>query len=40
MALPFARSSEFAFDKPAEQPCRNLADDFRCRVHAELRPWA
>ncbi|MGN8245899.1 pentapeptide repeat-containing protein [Cellulomonas soli] len=38
IALPFHRSSEFAFDKAGGQPCRNLADDFRCRVHAELRP--
>jgi hypothetical protein len=37
VALPFARSSEFAFDKPAGGPCRNLATDFRCSIHASLR---
>ncbi|GAA3813691.1 pentapeptide repeat-containing protein [Cellulomonas soli] len=37
VALPFHRSSEFAFDKAAGTPCRNLAEDFRCRVHADLR---
>lgn len=37
VALPFARSSDFAFDKPAADPCRHLADDFRCGIHATLR---
>lgn len=32
----FAKSSDFAIDKPAGQPCRNLGDDFRCTIHAEL----
>lgn len=33
----FARSADFAFDKPAGVPCRNLADDFGCTVHDRLR---
>jgi hypothetical protein len=33
----FAASADFAVDKPAGQPCRNLAADFRCGVHGELR---
>src|SRR4051812_42293432 len=37
VALPFARSSDFAFDKPAGDPCRHLAADFGCRIHADLR---
>ncbi|WP_210506033.1 pentapeptide repeat-containing protein [Naasia sp. SYSU D00057] len=38
VALAFARSADFAFDKPAGEPCTHLADDFRCRIHADLRP--
>ncbi|SDK61438.1 Uncharacterized protein YjbI, contains pentapeptide repeats [Nonomuraea maritima] len=38
VALPFAASSDFAVDKDAGQPCRNLQDDFRCAIHARLRP--
>ena len=34
--LPFQRSADFAFDKPAGEPCRYLADDHRCRIHASL----
>ncbi|MFC4051652.1 pentapeptide repeat-containing protein [Actinomadura syzygii] len=37
VALPFARSADFAMDKKAGDPCRNLRADFRCGVHAELR---
>ncbi|MEU6098627.1 pentapeptide repeat-containing protein [Streptomyces sp. NPDC047079] len=37
VALPFARSADFAIDKDAGTACRNLRDDFRCGVHAELR---
>ena len=33
----FSRSSDFALDKPAGRPCPNLAADFRCGVHAQLR---
>lgn len=38
VALPFARSADFAIDKPAGTPCPNLQPDFRCGIHAELRP--
>lgn len=37
VALPFARSADFAMDKDAGEPCVNLLDDFRCGVHANLR---
>ncbi|MGW3146826.1 MULTISPECIES: pentapeptide repeat-containing protein [Streptomyces] len=37
VALPFAASADFAVDKPAGQPCRNLQDDHRCGIHAGLR---
>ena len=33
----FAASSDFAIDKPSMTPCPNLADDFGCSIHAELR---
>ena len=34
----FAASADFAIDKPAGHPCPNLEADFRCGIHAELRP--
>lgn len=37
VAHSFQRSSDFAYDKPAGTPCRNLLDDFRCGIHADLR---
>jgi uncharacterized protein YjbI with pentapeptide repeats len=37
VALPFARSADFAVDKPAGKPCGNLDADFRCGIHARLR---
>ncbi|WP_431923872.1 pentapeptide repeat-containing protein [Amycolatopsis tucumanensis] len=37
VALPFAASADFAVDKDAGTPCRNLLDDFRCGIHARLR---
>ncbi len=37
MVPAFAASSDFAISKPAGQPCPNLADDFRCSIHAQLR---
>jgi hypothetical protein len=33
----FAASADFAVDKPAGTPCRNLGADFRCGIHGELR---
>ncbi|GAA3379025.1 pentapeptide repeat-containing protein [Streptomyces sannanensis] len=37
VALPFARSADFAVDKDAGQPCANLRADFRCGIHTRLR---
>jgi len=37
VALPFARSADFALTKAAGEPCVNLEDDFRCGIHAKLR---
>ncbi|WP_276111342.1 pentapeptide repeat-containing protein [Streptomyces tropicalis] len=37
VALPFARSPDFAAGKPAGKPCGNLRADFRCGIHAQLR---
>ncbi|MFD5342115.1 pentapeptide repeat-containing protein [Streptomyces hawaiiensis] len=37
VALPFAASADFAVDKAAGTPCRNLQDDHRCGIHATLR---
>ncbi|BCY14826.1 pentapeptide repeat-containing protein [Actinoplanes sp. L3-i22] len=36
VAPAFAKSSDFAVNKPAGQPCRNLGDDFRCTIHEQL----
>jgi uncharacterized protein YjbI with pentapeptide repeats len=37
VAPAFSRSSDFAINKPAGQPCRNLLADFRCNIHPALR---
>lgn len=37
VALPFAKSADFAVDKDAGEPCRNLLADSRCGIHANLR---
>ncbi|MFC7447893.1 pentapeptide repeat-containing protein [Rhodococcus daqingensis] len=37
VALPFARSADFAVDKAGGTPCTNLLDDFRCGIHTDLR---
>jgi len=37
VALPFARSADFAIDKDAGKPCPNLETDFRCGIHTQLR---
>ncbi|GAA4870717.1 pentapeptide repeat-containing protein [Saccharopolyspora cebuensis] len=37
VALPFTASADFAVDKAAGEPCRNLLADFGCGIHAELR---
>ncbi|MFC7527806.1 pentapeptide repeat-containing protein [Actinoplanes sp. GCM10030250] len=36
VAPAFAKSSDFAVNKPAGRPCRNLNDDFRCDIHDVL----
>jgi len=36
VALAFDRSSSFAFDKKAGEPCQNLLPTFRCRIHESL----
>jgi hypothetical protein len=38
VAPGFVKSAEFAFTKPAGQPCRHLQQDFRCSIHTKLRP--
>ncbi|MFF2050345.1 pentapeptide repeat-containing protein [Leifsonia sp. NPDC058194] len=37
VALAFAKSADFAFDKAAGDPCDNLDGDFLCRIHPHLR---
>ncbi|MFI6447159.1 pentapeptide repeat-containing protein [Kitasatospora sp. NPDC050543] len=37
VALPFAASADFAVNKDAGKPCRNLQSDFRCGIHGRLR---
>lgn len=38
VAPGFARSADFAIDKPAGTACPNLAADDSCSIHSELRP--
>ncbi len=37
VAPAFARSADFAIDKPAGRPCPKLRPDLRCGIHADLR---
>lgn len=37
-ALGFSRTADFAIDKPAGTPCRNLGPDFSCTIHDSLTP--
>ncbi len=37
VALSFAESTDFAFDKTEGTPCRNLQKDDRCGIHKNLR---
>ena len=37
VALAFARSADFPFDKPAGDPCDNLDDHDGCTIHPQLR---
>jgi hypothetical protein len=36
VAPAFAKSADFAIDKPAGRACPNLAEDFRCGIHERL----
>lgn len=37
VALPYAKSADFAFDKDGGTPCQNLQADYRCGIHQTLR---
>ncbi|MET3699894.1 uncharacterized protein YjbI with pentapeptide repeats [Bacillus oleivorans] len=37
VALPYAKSADFAFDKNGGIPCPNLQSDYRCKIHRDLR---
>jgi uncharacterized protein YjbI with pentapeptide repeats len=37
VALPFAKTADFAIDKSYAEPCPNLKDDFSCQIHSKLR---
>ncbi|MER5362823.1 pentapeptide repeat-containing protein [Streptomyces sp. NPDC002785] len=37
VALTLTRSADFAINKDAGKPCRNLQEDFRCGIHTGLR---
>ncbi|MFZ5848305.1 MAG: pentapeptide repeat-containing protein [Actinomycetota bacterium] len=37
VALPFAASRDFGFDKAAGEPCRHLDAEHRCGIHDRLR---
>jgi hypothetical protein len=37
VATSFAKSADFAFDRPAGRPCVHLAADFGCGIHDRLR---
>lgn len=38
VAYSFAEHEDFAILKSADTPCPNLGEDFRCSIHAELKP--
>jgi uncharacterized protein YjbI with pentapeptide repeats len=37
VALPYAKSADFPFNKDGGDPCRNLCVDNRCNIHNQLR---
>lgn len=37
VALHLTRSADFPLNKPAGEPCVNLAEGFRCAIHPQLR---
>jgi uncharacterized protein YjbI with pentapeptide repeats len=37
VALPYAKSADFAFDKEGGTACPNLDSEYRCKIHQNLR---
>ena len=37
VALPYANSADFAYDKASGTPCHNLQSDYSCSIHRHLR---
>jgi uncharacterized protein YjbI with pentapeptide repeats len=37
VALPYAKSADFAFNKEGGTPCQNLNSEYRCDIHENLR---
>ncbi|MCC3378053.1 pentapeptide repeat-containing protein [Paenibacillus sp. UY79] len=37
VALPYAKSADFAFNKDGGTPCQNLNAGYRCNIHTNLR---
>lgn len=37
VALPYAKSADFAFSKDGGTPCQYLQGDYRCGIHSQLR---
>jgi uncharacterized protein YjbI with pentapeptide repeats len=37
VALPYAKSADFAFNKDSGTPCRNLQSNYLCGIHNDLR---
>jgi uncharacterized protein YjbI with pentapeptide repeats len=37
VALPYAMSADFAFNKEGGTPCQNLNTEYRCNIHDKLR---
>ena len=37
VALPYAKSADFGFDKDGGVPCKSLTKDYRCEIHNNLR---
>lgn len=37
VALPYAKSADFAFNKDSGTPCRNLQPNYLCGIHKDLR---
>ncbi|MBU8571209.1 pentapeptide repeat-containing protein [Bacillus subtilis] len=37
VALPYAKSADFAFNKDGGTPCRNLQSNYQCSIHKDLR---